>query len=386
MKSEQIRRRRSKMIVMDIKIDNFYAFKNFHMNMSYPKKIVNSFIKDEFLEGHSNFRYKKVNILMGANATGKTSFGKMLMSIFNFINKRSYKYICPSVANKEKKASFSIDFIVDSDILYRMECCIFPHSNRDMSDEDIDVYVKSVNINRNDSYESCAEKLNGILREETKRDYITQLEKIKDLHWYFEYPADAYDNVIYMPLRNKNFEKILENILKSLDPSIDSVKQSKDASNACVIRMNDGKSIIIQNGEKLTTDMLSSGTKSGVAIACFIDRMIEGQNTFYYCDEKFSYIHSDLEKAILTILIKAIKKRDQLFFTTHNPDILDLLLPKHSFTFFKKDPDNSEMPIECISASELLKRNTDSLRNAVENDLFSTAPVIDLIYDIEELF
>ena len=26
------------MIVMDIHLDNFMAFKNFHMNMSYPKK------------------------------------------------------------------------------------------------------------------------------------------------------------------------------------------------------------------------------------------------------------------------------------------------------------------------------------------------------------
>ena len=31
------------MIIMDLKIDNFLAFKNFHMNMAYPKKIVNSY-------------------------------------------------------------------------------------------------------------------------------------------------------------------------------------------------------------------------------------------------------------------------------------------------------------------------------------------------------
>ena len=54
------------------------------MNLSYPKKIVNSSIENEFLTGFTNFRYKKVNILMGANATGKTSFGKMLMNIFHF--------------------------------------------------------------------------------------------------------------------------------------------------------------------------------------------------------------------------------------------------------------------------------------------------------------
>ena len=57
------------MIIMDLKIDNFLAFKNFHMNMAYPKKIVNSYIPNEHLKDRSNFRYKKVNILMGSNAT-----------------------------------------------------------------------------------------------------------------------------------------------------------------------------------------------------------------------------------------------------------------------------------------------------------------------------
>lgn len=37
----KISRGKDKMIVMDVKINNFYAFKDFHMNMSYPKKIVN---------------------------------------------------------------------------------------------------------------------------------------------------------------------------------------------------------------------------------------------------------------------------------------------------------------------------------------------------------
>ena len=58
------------------------SFNNFVMNLSYPKKIVNSSIENEFFDRFTNFGYKKVNILMGANATGKTSFGKMLMNIF----------------------------------------------------------------------------------------------------------------------------------------------------------------------------------------------------------------------------------------------------------------------------------------------------------------
>ena len=69
-KSEQIYKGGRAMIIMDIKVDNINALKDFHINMSYPKKIVNSTIENEFLEERTNFRYKKVNIIMGTNATG----------------------------------------------------------------------------------------------------------------------------------------------------------------------------------------------------------------------------------------------------------------------------------------------------------------------------
>ena len=56
-----------------------------------------------FLTGFTNFRYKKVNILMGANATGKTSFGKMLMNIFHFMDKKQYTRIAGLFPIKRKR-------------------------------------------------------------------------------------------------------------------------------------------------------------------------------------------------------------------------------------------------------------------------------------------
>ena len=50
-----------KMIVMNVEMDNFFAFRNFRMNMSYPKKIVDSSIKVEFLQGRSYFDGSKCN-------------------------------------------------------------------------------------------------------------------------------------------------------------------------------------------------------------------------------------------------------------------------------------------------------------------------------------
>lgn len=39
------------MIIMDIKIDNLYSFRNFHLNMSYPKKIVDLYDQSGVFRG-----------------------------------------------------------------------------------------------------------------------------------------------------------------------------------------------------------------------------------------------------------------------------------------------------------------------------------------------
>ena len=73
------------MIVLDLELKEIYGFNDFHINFSYPKKIVNSIIDQEHLKGRERFRYKKAVILMGANATGKTSLGKALLRIFGYM-------------------------------------------------------------------------------------------------------------------------------------------------------------------------------------------------------------------------------------------------------------------------------------------------------------
>lgn len=64
---------------------------------------------------------------------------------------------------------------------------------------------------------------------------------------------------------------------------------------------------------------------------------------------------SYIEKEILSLMI------NEFFFTTHNLDILDLPLCKHSFNFLKKD----DQGISVV--------NTDLIRSAVDHNLFSVA-------------
>lgn len=373
-----------KMIVMNIYLDNFMAFKNFHMNMSYPKKIVNSYIEEEFLKDHPNFRYKKVNILMGANASGKTSFGRMLMNIFNFMDKKEMDRVTRSICDTSKKATFSIDFItIEGDCLYRVTTRIDPKTKETYKDTDVNICVNYVKIGAKDSYESCSKRLSE--QDCTmNKNFVEELGKIKGLSWLFEYPADFGVVNKYSTYGSSTYLKVLENTLKALDTSIVKVERLRDVEKSFVIRMKN-QDVIMQDGELTKGDILSSGTKAGIAIAGIVTAIINGDNGFYYCDEKFSYIHTDIEKAFLSLMIQCLRKNDQLFFTTHNTDILDLPLPKHTFTFLKKDVQDDTETIKSVNASEFLKRSTDSVKNAVENDLFSAAPSTELIYQLEEL-
>lgn len=382
MKTENKIIERNNMIILDVKLDNFYGFKNFHMNLTYPKKIVNSYIENEYLENHPNFRYKKINIIMGANATGKTTYGRMIMNIFNFIDKKNYMFITDAICDKTKEAFFRIDLADKNDILYRITCKVLPRKGERYLSEDIDLYVKYIKIGEKDSYESTVRRLEE-KKQSKEENYISELEKIGELYWLFEYPEDA-ERKLKFPTNDFKFPKILENILKTLDPSIRKVEKLKDVNDAYIIFLKE-KKIIIQNDEIFRTELLSSGTKEGVEIARVLSSLLQGLNSFYYCDEKFSYIHSDIEKAVLSFMIASIKSNEQLFFTTHNTDILEMNLPKHTFSFFKKDYNSEECSIICLNASDFLKRSTDSLRNAVENDLFSIAPLTNLIYEIADI-
>lgn len=44
------------MIIMRVKADNILCFNDFDINMSYPKKIVNSPVENEWLSERTNFR------------------------------------------------------------------------------------------------------------------------------------------------------------------------------------------------------------------------------------------------------------------------------------------------------------------------------------------
>lgn len=372
------------MIVMNLELDNILAFEDFKVNFSYPKKIVNSSIPNEFLKNKTNFRYKKINILLGANASGKTSVGRALMFIFNFINKRDSVHIKRCIKDHSKVASFSVDFLIDEEKLYRVNCKVSPNEDREsmgdkkISRDDLFLEVFTANIRKRDSYESCAKNLQPVAlgEEGFGNDYIEQLKEIPAFGWLFTFPESGAET----QLKSGDMLKlgILEGVLKTLDPSILKVEKSKEVEGSYIIRNRNGD-IIIQNGEVVDKNILSSGTRMGIDIAFVIDSICANRNGFYYCDEQFSFIETNIEQAILSLMISMLHDNTQLFFTTHNLDLLEMDLPIHSFLFLRKDEQ-----IEVVYPEKYIKKNDISLKNAVLNDIFNISPDISNIFDLEE--
>lgn len=374
------------MVVLNIYLDNIFLFRDFNLCLSYPKKIVNSTIENEYLQGRENFRYRKLVVLMGANATGKTALGKSLMHIFNFISKKEAASLFKLIDNKMQPASFSIDFAFPDFTLYRISATIQPKKNinDEYSSDDVSVTVKHENIRAYDSYETCAKRLEDSPKQ-IEGHYIQALEKVPFLTWGFEYPFASEGKLRAVhPLNVNLYTKVLKNALQSMDPRIVNVTRVKDTDNTYLIKYPN-HDVLIKDGVVIDKEMLSSGTNEIIGVAQMISDMKLSAESFYYCDEKFSHVHSEMEKAYLSVMIDLLKPNQQLFFTTHNLDILKMKLPKHSFAFLRRDQYEGNT-VSCVFASDYLKKSTDSVLNAVENDLFTSAPLTENTLRLAESF
>ena len=349
------------MIIMNLELDNIYGFKDFKMNFAYPKKIVGSTIENEHLPLRPNFRYKKVNIIMGGNASGKTTLGKAIRDIFNYIVHKRDSRLFESICDKKNNGKFCIDLVSADNVMYRFDGEIFPE------DKEIIKRIQKASIAKNDSYEICCKKLKE----------SDELDKRMKLGWHFAL-NEGSEAILIDKIEKTLRLKVLEKVLQSLDTDIISVEKL-DVEDSYVIKKAN-QDIIVQEGEVINESKLSSGTVAGIRIADLISSIILRENGFYYCDEKFSYVHSDLEQAFLSVMINKLGEGEQLFFTSHNMDLLDMNLPRHSFSFLRK-----REKIEVVYPSEYIKKNDISLRNAMENDVFDVVPSRDKIYGLEDI-
>ncbi|VVM17896.1 hypothetical protein BSPWISOXPB_7323 [uncultured Gammaproteobacteria bacterium] len=89
-----------------------------------------------------------------------------------------------------------------------------------------------------------------------------------------------------------------------------------------------------------------------------------------FLDEKMAYSHSELEISMLNLMIEKLGENSQLFYTSHNYDVLEMNLPSHSYVFMKKDEFVEVMHPEKLGYT----KNDRNLLNLVKNDVFKALP------------
>lgn len=359
------------MIIMDVKLNNIYGFDDFEINFTYPRKLSVSVIGSEALEGRERFRYKKAVLLMGTNATGKTSLGKALLKIFSSI-KEANEAILRDLDSGEHPSEFQVDFVNEGYTLHRFAGTV--------EGENVSIRYFSARIGEMDSYEMVVGKL--VDRTEKIDGSFKALKKaVGLLEFRFAYP-EIEASLRVADVKKSALLKTLRAVIGTLDPTLTDISIARDLKDSFVIRRRE-KEIIIQEGKLLNRELLSSGTAEGIDVAVFLASMLSNKNCFYYCDEHFSYIQSDIEKRIFGLMVERLGNNEQLIFTTHNTDMLNLNLPKHTFAFMKKEVDEGEYKVSVTFASDYLKRNTDSVKCAMENDVFGSLPNDSLLDDLE---
>ncbi len=363
------------MAILRLELDNILCFDNFKADFSYPKKLVNSTLENEYLQNYPFIRYKRVNVIVGSNASGKTSLGKAIWHTFRFLRKKEAHLIQQMVSKKTKEASILIDCVFAEGLFFRFEVIAKPNG-------EIDARYRPLILNKTDSYESVLLKL----PDTPFQNYLQALENVVSGGWNFCFPTieEGFDFISckYPKNESEEFVSIFENVLKTLDPSIEKVFKSKEQEDTYIIKMSE-KTIAVKHGEKISgLNYLSSGTKYAINIAALIFSIKKHTNGFYYADEQFSYVNSDIEIACLNKMVDLLGDGEQLFLTTHNTELLSLPYPNHCFSFLKKEIINNKSVISLVDASKFEKRNNVIIKNLYDNDAFDMAPNTEKVFEI----
>lgn len=381
------------MIITKVAIHNLFNFDHAELDLTIPKKVVNSTIPFEYLEGREAFRYRRVCILSGANASGKTSLGRVL----NFLQRCVAGDVLPAVgdasqfiADKKQEAEMTVEFVTPENFrMHELQVKIHPEIPIP------NVTYISTYIGVNDSSKAVREKLNKVrfMDEPPRRSkrihtsleqpdwlsLITELrESIPAFGWKYHVTKTQEVFGVFGNREEERDIRVFSKVLKTFDPSIEDVLISKDAEgmNGFTVKFSNGDKVWLSvDGKVDNADRLSRGTLEATVVASFLSRMLRDRqfpvaSNTYFIDEAMAYAHPELEQAMVNLLIEKLGRNSQLFYTTHNYEVLSMNLPTHSFVFLKKERDK----VSFVQPEKTFKRNDRSLLNYIQNDAFCTLP------------
>lgn len=386
------------MVILRVACDNFYMFKNFELDLTYSRKVNHPLSKDDELFEGSRIKVRKNLIVMGANAAGKTTFGKLLCAILNFIRGNNlddqYFSLEKIQYDKSRDASFEIEFFVNG-VAYLLKA-----SFRDYNLQQEQVFRQKV-------YPTYSiQKLRNRLRTSSAIETFDANDKqmnigfksfafsvskpskfdesVKRLGFWFMLSEPISNATVY---RSEVDVEFLDKMLPAIDNSVKSVKRlqvegDSTPTNSYQISFKNNETLTVLNGDLKTCGYrLSHGTFESIDFVFSLSVLRKGLASIFYIDERLSHMHPELEIYLARQAFLQKPKDAQLFFTTHDTELFDLNAPNASYMIFRR---NSEGFNEVIFVSDKLSKNDRNLRNYYENDYFEVIPdysVLDKLFE-----
>lgn len=359
------------MIITSLYLDNVFTFCDTQLDLTYKRPLAQPLIANEHIPNCPKFYVKKVCVLSGTNASGKTSLGRLLWLLqtnlatpYHLISQlEQYRY------DKTKPLTITLEFVTvqPAPILHWVKI--------KLSDGEISFQYRHTTINKTASVKQARDKLN-------KQTIIYSPDTIANLlskslayqGWFYLFSENQEKTQSLNPISLNPM--VLKAVLQTFDNSISDVLLSQDDKgiNGFNIHFDNGDNILVdKSGHIAGASRLSRGTYDAVMLAYMVCWVMneQGQGTsLYYLDEKMAFSHSELEQTILNLLIDKLSPTSQLFYSTHNYDILDMNLPIHSYVFLSKQNGESKF----VQPEHSFKKNDRSLLNHIKNNVFNTLP------------
>lgn len=387
------------MLITKFCFDNLYGFENFEVDLTYPRKLSFSTIEQESLTFAPAFKVKRLCIISGGNATGKTSIGRLLCAATNILCGRDgaiLEYV--KIRDASKQATIQLEFVTTHNQKLNNVSLVFHKSEQSVGL--IRTQFQSVTITKSDSQLTSRTRLAKVPADCVAFDKNSDIDLAKNLMrkiftdeitasaltgWNYVF-YDIEDSMEHMLRGGAMNTNQATKILKAFDPSIKSIElMREDNPNAYQIKFEQGGDALLVDMGKATNALndptrLSKGTFEGLGIVRFIEYMsTDKMSTTYFLDERMAHVHTELEKAMLNVMIQKLGLESQFFYTSHNTDLLELEIPIHSHLFLKRKVNGL---IEAVQPETIFKKNDRSLSNYVKNDVFGTCPDASLIDEI----
>ncbi len=382
------------MIFLSLYCDNIYMFRDFYLDFTMSRRSTHFLARnDAIFEGAKIYVRKKL-IIMGANASGKTTFGRILCALQNYLTGKEISRFVSFLAKRydqSKPGVLRTEFVIGK-TAYWLECVFDGNGIKKES-------VKRVEIFPSYSTKDLRRRLteaapigiyerdeNSVFKaDNTSRNFVSVLllksENAKLLQTFqkgieFTYLFSDFDSV-KMTRQLRVSVEMLNKILPYIDNSVDRIVALKSEdpgiiTHTYVIVFKNGDQMTIPDGNLSQVDRtrLSHGTYEALQFLDFITNVKNNPEMMAFADEQLAHLHVEMEAYLVMKALNA-PREGQIFCTTHNPELLDLNIAPQMILLFRRNADGFN---ETLYVSDRLPKNDRRIKPYYDNDYFGVLP------------